>query len=224
MAAEERLPEPSNPPGMDGIGYTEYTTWQPQAFGALLQKRGFPEVARHRSREVELYRQGSMNLIENADSDFSSMRNSTAVAAIALRVRDAAFAHKHSLDLGAWDMPTRASAMELNIPGIHGVGESLIYFVDRYRDFSIYDMDFVFQGAKKNPPAVAGLHWFGLVQAILNERTRDWLDFYGALFGFTGLPQGKYFGFLPKRTLLERPFHKFYLQLIDPPQVSAQIT
>src|SRR5258707_444945 len=223
MAAEERLPEPSNPLGMDGIEFIEYTTSQPQAFGALLQKMGFAAVARHRSREVELYRQGSMNLIVNADSDFSSMKNSTAVAAIALRVRAAAFAHKHSLDLGAWDMPTRASAMELNIPGIHGVGESLIYFVDRYRDISIYDVDFVFQGAKKNPPAVAGLHWFGVVQAILNERTRDWLDFYGALFGFTVLPQGKYFGVLPKGTLLESPCHKFYLQLIEPPQGSDEI-
>src|SRR5260221_5605138 len=223
MAAEERLPEPSNPPGMDGIGYTEYTTWQPQAFGALLQKMGFAAVARHRSREVELYRQGSMNLIVNADSDFSSMKNSTAVAAIALRVRDAAFAHKHSLDLGAWDMPTRASAMELNIPGIHGVGESLIYFVDRYRDFSIYDVDFVFQGAKKNPPAVAGLHWFGVVQAILNERTRDWLDFYGALFGFTVLPQGKYVGVLPNGTRLERPYLKLDLQLNYPPPRSVPI-
>src|SRR6185295_4253012 len=105
------------------------------------------------------------------------------------RVRDAAFAHKHSLDRGAWDMPTRASAMELNIPGIHGVGESLIYFVDRYRDFSIYDVDFVhLSGIDAKPPAVAGLHWFGVVQAILNERTHDWLDFYRTLFGFSVLP------------------------------------
>src|SRR5258708_16877811 len=127
MAAEERLPEPSNPLGMDGIEFIEYTTSQPQAFGALLQKMGFAAVARHRSREVELYRQGSMNLIVNADSDFSSMRNSTAVAAIALRVRDAAFAHKHSLDLGAWDMPTRASPMLLNLPAIHAVSATFIH-------------------------------------------------------------------------------------------------
>src|SRR5258707_9251495 len=224
MAAEERLPEPSNPLGMDGIEFIEYTTSQPQAFGALLQKMGFAAVARHRSREVELYRQGSMNLIVNADSEFSSMKNSTAVAAIALRVRDAAFAHKHSLDLGAWDMPTRASAMELNIPGIHGVGDSLIYFVDRYRDFSIYDVDFVFQpGVNPNPPAVAGLHWFGVVQAILSGRTADWLDFYQALFGFTVLPRGQYFGVLPKGTLLESPGRKFYLQLIEPPPGSEEI-
>jgi 4-hydroxyphenylpyruvate dioxygenase len=137
---------------------------------------------------------------------------------VALRVRDAAFAHKHSLDLGAWDMPTRASAMELNIPGIHGVGDSLIYFVDRYRDFSIYDVDFIpISGTDPRPPAVAGLHYFGVVQAILGERTRDWVDFYRYLFGFSVLPRGQYFGVLPKGTLLESPCHKFYLQLIEPP-------
>src|SRR6266850_7417477 len=220
MTSGERVPEPSNPLGMDGIEFIEYATSQPQAFGDLLQRMGFAPLARHRSREVMLYRQGPMNLIVNAHGAATGMPT---VSAMALRVRDAAFAHRHCLELGAWDMPTRASAMELNIPGIHGVGESLIYFVDRYRDFSIYDVDFVFQEKNKNPAALAGLHWFGVVQAILNQRTRDWLDFYGALFGFTVLPQGKYFGVLPKGTLLESPCHKFYLQLIEPPPGADEI-
>src|SRR5678809_320893 len=119
----EPLPEPTNPLGIDGIEFVEYATSRPQEFGALLQKMGFAAVARHRSREVMLYRQGGMNLVVNSNDAAGA---TPALSAIALRVRDAAFAHKHSLDLGAWDMPTRASAMELNIPGIHGVGESLL--------------------------------------------------------------------------------------------------
>jgi 4-hydroxyphenylpyruvate dioxygenase len=220
MALAERLPEPSNPLGIDGIEFIEYATAEPQAFGALLQQMGFAAVARHRSREVVLYRQGAMNLIVNSHG---AAQKDPALAAIALRVRDAAFAHRHSLDLGAWDMPTRASAMELHIPGIHGVGDSLIYFVDRYRDFSIYDVDFVFQETNRNPAALAGLHWFGVVQAIFGERTRDWLDFYQTLFGFSVLPEGRYFGVLPKGTLLESPCHKFYLQLIEPPPGAEEI-
>jgi 4-hydroxyphenylpyruvate dioxygenase len=221
MNIEESNPEPVNPLGMDGIEFIEYTTSQPQAFGALLQKMGFAAVARHRSREVMLYRQGSMNLIVNAHS---STHQTPAPAAIALRVRDAAEAFQRSLDLGAWEMPTRAAAMELQIPGIHGVGESFIYFVDRYKDFSIYDVDFVpLAGTEPRPPALAGLHWFGVVQAILNGRTQDWLDFYGTLFGFTVLPRGLYFGVLPKGTLLESPCHKFYLQLIEPPPGAEDI-
>src|SRR5688572_16514389 len=171
MTATERLPEPSNPLGVDGIEFIEYSTSQAQAFGAVLQKMGFAAVARHRSREVTLYRQGSMNLIVNSHGASDPV---PAVNAIALRVRDAAFAFRHSTDLGAWEMPTRAAAMELNIPGIHGVGDSLIYFVDRYTDFTIYDVDFVFDtNAKPKPPAIAGLHWFGVVQAILPGRTAD---------------------------------------------------
>jgi 4-hydroxyphenylpyruvate dioxygenase len=214
MTVEEKLPEPSNPLGMDGIEFIEFASSQPQALGAVLQTMGFMPVARHRSREVTLYRQGDMNLIVNA----ATPSEPPALSAFALRVRDAGFAWKHALDLGAWEIPTRASAMELNIPGIHGVGDSTIYFVDRYRDFSIYDVDFVsLPGVEPKPPAIAGLHYFGIVQTILPERTADWVDFYQSLFGFSVLPRGQYFGVLPKGTLLESPCHKFYLQLIEPP-------
>ena len=219
MTIDEALPEPVNPLGVDGIEFVEYATSHPQEFGALLQKLGFAAVARHRSREVVLYRQGGMNLIVNSHQ---AKAPTPALTALALRVRDAAFAHRRSLDLGAWDQPTRAAAMELNIPGIHGVGDSLIYFVDRYEDFSIYDVDFVpLLGSQPHPPALAGLHWFGIVQSILVDRTADWLDFYQTLFGFAVLPRGQYFGVLPKGTLLESPCRKFYLQLIEPPPGSA---
>jgi len=228
MTVHEPVAEPSNPLGLDGIEFIEYATSQPQAFGTLLEQMGFSAVARHRSREVVLYRQGSMNLVVNAHPDalpgLSAPGSTPALAAIALRVRDAAFAYRHALDLGAWEMPTRASAMELNIPGIHGVGDSLIYFVDRHRDFSIYDVDFVpLADTDPRPPAIAGLHYFGVVQAILVDRTADWLDFYRSLFGFSVLPQGQYFGVLPRGTLLESPCRKFYLQLIEPPPGSEEI-
>ena len=228
MTARESNPEPNNPLGMDGIEFIEYATSQPQALGSVLQSMGFVPVARHRSREVTLYRQGPMNLIVNAHPDaLPGMNAPTAtpeLKAVALRVRDAAFAWRRSLDLGAWEMPTRASAMELNIPGIHGVGESLVYFVDRYKDFSIYDVDFVpLPGAESRPLALAGLHYFGIVQSILGNRTADWVEFYEQLLGFTVLPEGKFFGVMPKGTLLESPCRKFYLQLVEPPPGSEDI-
>jgi len=221
MTIAEQLPEPSNPVGIDGIEFIEFATSQPQALGAVVQKMGFQPVARHRSREVTLYRQGTMNLIVNSHG---VSEGTPELKAIALRVRDAGQAWAHALAMGAWEMPTRASAMELNIPGIHGVGDSLLYFVDRYQDFSIYDVDFVFEPhVDRKPPAVAGLHYFGVVQSIYGDRTRDWVDFYRHLFGFSVLPEGEYFGVLPKGTLLESPCHKFYLQLIEPPPGAEDI-
>jgi 4-hydroxyphenylpyruvate dioxygenase len=228
MPAAETLAEPLNPLGVNGLEFVEYATSKPQAFGALLEQLGFSAVARHRSREVVVYRQGSMNLIVNSDPSalprLAGADGVPQIAAMALRVRDAGYAFRHSTERGAWEMPTRAAAMELNIPGIYGVGNSLIYFVDRYSDFSIYDVDFVpIPGAPREVPALAGLHYFGIVQAVMPERSADWIDFYGQLLGFTVLPHGKYFGVVPKGTLLESPCHGFYLQLVEPPPGADEI-
>lgn len=229
MAILEDNPAPTNPLGVNGIEFIEYATSQPQALGALLQTLGFRAVARHRSREVVLYRQGSMNLIVNAHPDDRagavSLPARPELTAIALRVRDAGAAWEHARNLGAWEIPTRASAMELNIPGIRGVGDSFIYFVDRYEQLSIYDVDFVaLPDSDLYPPAIAGLHYFGVVQTIFADRTPDWIAFYQDLLGFTVLPGGKYFGVLPKGTLLESPCHTFYLQLIEPPPGIAEMS
>ena len=62
----EHNPEPSNPLQMDGIEFVEYATSQPQALANVLQMMGFVAIARHRSREVTLFRQGPMNIIVNA--------------------------------------------------------------------------------------------------------------------------------------------------------------
>lgn len=222
MTAQEHNPEPNNPLGIDGIEFVEYATAQPLALGALLEQMGFVPTARHRSREVTLYRQGTMNVIVNADpralSQSETDPQSTVISAIALRVRDADAAYRHAIAMGAWAIETRAGAMELNIPGVHGVGGSILYFVDRFRDFSIYDVDFKpIMHAPTNPPALAGMHFFGVVQAIGYDRSPEWIDFYQQLMDFRPLPQGSYFGVLPKGTLLESPCHSFYLQLVEPP-------
>lgn len=225
MLVDERLPVPRNPLGIDGVEFIEFATSQPLALGALLEKMGFVLVARHRSREVLLYRQGTMNLVVNAHPDalpgMAAPGAVPTIAAFALRVGDAATAYRQALALGAWAMPTRAAAMELNIPGIRGVGDSLIHFVDSGSHFSIYDVDFIrVDGVDPSPPAVAGLHWFGLVQSVHADRRDDWSDFYCALFGFSPLPEGRFFGILPKGTLLQSPCRNFCLQLIEPPEGS----
>jgi len=107
--------------------------------------------------------------------------------------------------------------MELNIPAIHGVGSSRIFFVDRFKDFSIYDVDFVpIPTVDQNPPSTLGFHFFGIVQYIGNDRMLDWMEFYKELFGFEVLPSDEHFGMLPKGRILKSPCHTFFLQLIEP--------
>jgi 4-hydroxyphenylpyruvate dioxygenase len=206
-ADRESIADGPNPLGMEGIEFIEYATSKPQALGQVLEMMGFRPVARHRSREVMLYRQGDVNVIVNAHE--AGMAHSVApsekpvIAAIALRVRDAAAAYKRALNRGAW--------------AVHGVGSSRIYFVDRCKEFSIYDVDFTpIPGVDQHPPATTGLRLFGLVQYIGNDRAEDWTEFYHELFGFEALGTGEHFGILPKGRILRSPCHSFYLQLIEP--------
>jgi 4-hydroxyphenylpyruvate dioxygenase len=217
----EAVPEPQNPLGMDGLEFIEFATSKPQALGAVLETMGFRPVARHRSREVELYRQGPMNVVVNAQAADVPRTvqpvERPIISAFAIRVHDAEVAFRRALDLGAWAIPARARAMELNIPAIHGVGESLIYFVDRYDDFSIYDIDFrPIPRADPHPPAIAAMDFFGLVQYIGVDRSADWSEFYAQIMGFTPVPDSVRFGIMPKGHLLRSPCGKFYLQLIEP--------
>ena len=224
VADRETIQEPANPLGLNGIEFIEYTTAKPQALGQVLEMMGFRPIARHRSREIMLYRQGGMNVIVNAH--IPAMPNGAlpadkpVLAAVALRVRDAAGAYSHALEKGAWAVPPHVEVMELNIPAIHGVGKSRLYFVDRYDKFSIYDVDFVpIPTVDQHPPAVAGLHFFGIVQYIGNDRTGDWTEFYRELLGFTDLPDEQRFGILPKGRILQSPCppsSRFFLQLIEP--------
>jgi 4-hydroxyphenylpyruvate dioxygenase len=217
----EAASDAANPLGLDGIEFVEYATTKPQALGQVLEMMGFRPVARHRSREVLLYRQGGMNIVVNAHASHhpraTQPTEEPQIVAVALRVRDAAAAYQRALQRGAWAVPTHVEVMELNIPAIHGVGASRIYFVDRYREFSIYDVDFTrIPTVDPDPPAVAGMKWFGIVQYIGNDRMEDWTEFYRELFGIRPLPDERRFGILPKGRVLESPDGSFFLQLIEP--------
>ena len=217
----EAVPQLPNRLGLEGIEFIEYATSRPQALGQVLEMMGFRPVARHRSREVLLYRQGGMNVVINAHvGDRPTSRTPTetpVITAVALRVRDAAAAYRRALDRGAWAVPTQVEVMELNIPAIHGVGASRLYFVDRWHDFSLWDVDLVpIPTVDQRPPAIAHLHWFGIVQYIGTDRMDDWTEFYRELFAFDELPDEERFGILPKGRILRSPCRTFYLQLIEP--------
>jgi 4-hydroxyphenylpyruvate dioxygenase len=214
----EAIVDAGNPLGIEGIEFVEYATPRPQALGQVLEAMGFRPIARHRSREVLLYRQGGMNIVVNAHGISPAVDGDTPqVAAVALRVRDAGNAWRRVVDLGGWPVPVKVEPMELHIPGVHGAGASRIYFVDRWREFSIYDVDFVpVPTVDPVVPAIAGLHWFGIVQYVGADRSADWCEFYGSLFGFAELPPDERFGILPRGSVLASPCGTFYLQLIEP--------
>src|SRR5215831_2958710 len=136
-----------NPMGTDGFEFVEYTAPNPELLRTLFAKLGFPARARHRSKNVTLHAQGDINFIINAEPQSFAQNfareHGPSACAMAFRVRDAAAALRRAVQFGAKSIDTPIGPMELNIPAIEGIGGSLIYFVDRYGERTIYDVDFV---------------------------------------------------------------------------------
>eukprot|EP01040_Poterioochromonas_malhamensis_P025610 gene25610-31979_t len=139
-----------NPMQTDGFEFVEFaapTAGSDVNLGGLFQRMGFTAVAKHRSKNVTLFRQGSINFILNEEpnsfaSQFADLHGPGACA-MAFRVKDAKYAFERALSLGAEGFDSPIGEDELKIPAIIGIGGSLLYFVDRYTDSTIYDVDFV---------------------------------------------------------------------------------
>lgn len=182
-----------NPLGTDGFEFVEYTAPDTKALGRLFESLGFTAVARHRSKDVTLYRQGEINFVVNAEPDsfaqaFARVHGPSACA-MAFRVGDAAAALKKATALGAQPFQGKVGPMELNIPAIKGIGGSLIYLVDRYgRQGSIYDVDFrPLPGVDPNPKG-AGLSYIDhLTHNVHRGRMAEWARFYERIFNFREL-------------------------------------
>jgi 4-hydroxyphenylpyruvate dioxygenase len=195
-----------NPMGTDGFEFVEYAAPDPEALRTLFERLGFPVVARHRSKNVTRHAQGDINFIINAEEDSFAQgfarAHGPSACAMAFRVRDAAFAYRRALELGARPGPQSAGPMELNIPCIEGIGGSLIYLVDRYGDRSIYDVDFRAMAAPAGMES-AGLACIDhLTHNVMRGRMDYWTNFYERLFNFREI---RYFDIEGKKTgLLSR--------------------
>ena len=190
-----------NPMGTDGFEFIEYAAPEPQALGELFAKLGFKAIAKHRTKQVTLYRQGDINFIINAEPHSFAQRfarlHGPSVCAMAFRVNNAKYAYERALELGAWGFDHHTGPMELNIPAIKGIGDSLIYFVDRWRgkngaapdsigNISIYDVDF--EPLPSAPPVPPPGHGLQLIDHLTHNVHRgcmkEWADFYERLFNF----------------------------------------
>ena len=189
-----------NPAGTDGFEFIEYAAPDPKAMGALFERLGFKAIARHRHKNVVLYRQGEINFIVNAEADSFAQRfarlHGPSICAIAFRVRDAKAAYERAVSLGAWGYADHAGPGELNIPAIKGIGDSLIYLIDRWRgkngaepgeigNIGFYDVDFEpLPGAELNPAGHGLAHIDHLTHNVHKGRMKEWADFYERLFDF----------------------------------------
>jgi 4-hydroxyphenylpyruvate dioxygenase len=183
-------PSMTNPMGTDGFEFVEYAAPDPQLLRSLFERLGFPVVARHRSKNVTLHSQGDINFVINAEpgsfgQQFAKLHGPS-VCAMAFRVNDAAAAFERAISLGAEPHRGSVGPMELNIPAIKGIGDSLIYLVDRYGERgTIYDVDFEYlPGVERQPKGVGLTYIDHLTHNVHRGRMDEWAEFYERLFNF----------------------------------------
>ena len=179
-----------NPMGLMGFEFVEFASPEPNLLEPLFEKMGFSLIARHRSKDVVLYRQGKINFIVNREpkspAAYFAAEHGPSACGMAFRVRDSHKAYYRALELGAQPVEIATGPMELRLPAIKGIGGAPIYLIDRFDDGkSIYDIDFQFvDGANLHPPG-HGLRLIDhLTHNVYRGRMAYWAGFYEKLFNF----------------------------------------
>ena len=179
-----------NPMGLMGFEFVEFASPTPNVLEPLFERLGFSLAARHRSKDVVLYRQGGINFIVNREpkspAGYFAAEHGPCACGLAFRVRDSHLAYRRALELGAQPMEMPTGPMELRLPAIKGIGGAPLYLIDRFDDgHAIYDIDFRFiEGADRNPRG-HGLKLIDhLTHNVYRGRMAFWGGFYERLFNF----------------------------------------
>ncbi|MEM8985785.1 MAG: 4-hydroxyphenylpyruvate dioxygenase [Pseudomonadota bacterium] len=179
-----------NPMGLDGFEFVEFTAPERGVLENVFEKIGFAKVARHRSKDVDLWRQGDINFILNYEPNspayFYAQEHGPSVCGMAFRVRDAKKAYALALEKGAQPIDVPTGPMELRLPAIKGIGGALLYLVDRYAPgASIYDIDFEYlEGVDRNPEGCGFKVIDHLTHNVYRGRMDYWAEYYERLFNF----------------------------------------
>ncbi len=184
-----------NPLGLDGFEFVEFCAPEKGVLEPVFAAMGFACVARHRSKDVTLWRQGGINLIANYEprspAAYFTAEHGPSACGMGFRVRDAGKAYAEALARGAEPVESSTGPMELRLPAIRGIGGAIIYLIDRYADdtdpdaLSIYDIDFVWEPGVDRNPAGAGFTLIDhLTHNVYGGRMDHWARFYERVFNF----------------------------------------
>jgi len=201
-----------NPMGLMGFEFVEFAAPKAGTLEPIFAKLGFSKVAQHRSKDVDLFRQGEINFIVNREpksqAAYFAAEHGPSACGLAFRVKDAHKAYNRALELGAQPIEIPTGPMELRLPAIKGIGGAPLYLIDRYEDGkSIYDIDFEFlpefaEPARRHPRG-HGLRLIDhLTHNVYKGRMGFWGSFYERIFNFREIRffdiKGEYTGLTSK--------------------------
>jgi 4-hydroxyphenylpyruvate dioxygenase len=174
-----------NPAGTDGFEFVEFASPDPQSLRDLFGRMGFVHTATHKSKAVELWQQGDITYVLNAEPGSFAERfvaeHGPCAPSMAWRVVDAQHAFRHAVAQGA--EPYEGADKTLDWPAIKGIGGSLLYFTDQYYETNPYNAEFDWIDCAH--PEGVGFHYLDHLTHNVHKGNMDkWFRFYGDLFNF----------------------------------------
>jgi len=174
---------------VDGVSFIEFTAdeTEAEALRTILVQLGFARTGRHRSKNVERFTQGSINIVINTERDglahAAYLAHGTSAYAMGLRVQDAAGTLARAKSLGAQPFAQRLNPGELTIPAIRGVGGGVIYFLDDTSDLArVWDVEFEPDGSAASGTGAGLTHFDHVAQTMNYEEMLTWILFYRSIF------------------------------------------
>ena len=192
-----------NPAGTDGFEFVEFAHPDPEELRALFKRMGYSHVANHKHKQVELWQQGDITYVLNADPSSFAARfvsdHGPCAPSMGWRVADAEHAFAQAVAKGA--EPYTGEGKVLDVPAIRGIGGSLLYFVDQYYDTSPYNGEYDWIAMSK-PQGVSFYYLDHLTHNVHRGNMDKWFRFYGDLFNFREIRffdiEGKFTGLLSR--------------------------
>ena len=185
---KQDLPDLPDRIAVEGVEFIEFASQGAEAEGLrkLLASMGFHKAGRHRSKKVEVWRQGGINIIVNTENKgyarSSFIMHGTGVCDVCLKVEDAAATVTRATALGAPMFEQEVGPGELKIPAIRSIAGSLMHFVDSRSDLAkIWEIDF--ETAGPDDPKGAGLTRIDHVaETMAYDEMLSWSLFYTSIF------------------------------------------
>lgn len=178
--------------GYRGVHFIEFTLDEDSAapLGAFIGALGFRHVGRHRSRNVELWKQGDIHLVLNFETDSFAhtfrLLHGTSVCAVGFRVEDVAAALARAASYKAPVYRGQVGEGEMEIPALRGVEGSLIYLVDEQAAMDRqWQTDFELFAPPASEGDDAGLTHIDHISYVLPAtQLLGWQLYYHTVLGF----------------------------------------
>ncbi len=197
-----------NPMGLCGFEFVEFAAPERGVIEPVFQTMGFTHVANHRSKDIELWRQGDINFLINYEpgtpAAFFAAEHGPSASGMGFRVKNAKQAYSLALEKGAQPVVTETGVSELRLPAIKGIGGATVYLIDRFEDGqSIYDIDFEYLDGVERRPEGCGFNVIDhLTHNVYKGRMDYWAKYYEDLFNFREIRyfdiKGEYTGLLSR--------------------------